>query len=373
MNKQKLILNGRFLLQNITGVQRVEREILVALDKLAVNGVIDVPEVILPVKGEIIAEPALQAIKLTRKGRLSGHLWEQLELPGFCKNKTLWCLGNTAPVLSLLSRTTKVLTMIHDLSYKYFPSAYSWKFRALYSTLIPIEIAKSDAVVTVSNAEKRAMAKHYPQLEASPAFYAAQNGGIPDDYAEVARKSELPKLEERNYGIYVGSLSKRKNAEGVLKAAVNFLETYPDMRFVVIGASSGVFDSFKVDIPEAVQARLDMRGQVNDPLEIYEAFKYARFLLFPSFYEASPMPPVEAMTFGCPVISSEIPSLSERCESAALYCDPHSAQSISKAIERLMNSNELWLDLSEAGRAKAAEYSWRLQTESLLKMSGYEI
>jgi glycosyltransferase involved in cell wall biosynthesis len=368
-----IVLNGRFLLQNITGVQRVEREILVALDGLAKQGLIKTPEVLLPEKGDVIAMPELQAIKLSRKGRLSGHLWEQLELPKYCDSKTLWCLGNTAPVMSLLSSNTRVLTMIHDLSYKYFPSAYSWKFRALYSTLIPIEISKSDVVVTVSNAEKDAMSQHYPKLKNAAHFYAAQNGGITDDAAYAARTQPLPALADRGYGIYVGSLSKRKNAEGVLKAAVRFLETYPDMRFIVIGASSGVFDSFNIDIPDRVKQRLEMRGQVNVPKQIYDAFAHARFLLFPSFYEASPMPPVEAMTFGCPVIVSTIQSLRERCGDAALYCEPDDLQSISGAIDTLRASEVLWNKLSESGRAKAAEYSWRCQTETLLQLSGFDL
>lgn len=373
MSTGKIVLNGRFLLQQVTGVQRVEIEILVALDKLASEGLIEPPEVLLPSKGDLVAAPKLDSIKLTRTGRFSGHLWEQLELPGLCKGKTLWCLGNTAPVLSLIDKSTAVLTMIHDLSYKYFPSAYSWQFRAVYSALIPLEINKSDVLVTVSNAEKAAMTSHYPKLLQSENFYAAQNGGIPDDAAQTAIASAVPGAPERGCGIYVGSLSKRKNAHGILKAAVKFLETYPEMRFVVIGASSHVFDSFDVTIPESVKDRLEMRGQINDPTIIYSAFQHARFLLFPSFYEASPMPPVEAMTFGCPVISSRIPSLQERCGDAALYCDADSDQSITQAIDKLMSSEQLWEELSGAGRKKAAEYSWKKQTVSLLNLSGYKL
>jgi glycosyltransferase involved in cell wall biosynthesis len=373
LSNSKIVLNGRFLLQNITGVQRVEREILVALDRLALQGLIEVPEVLLPEKGDVISMPDLKVIKLNRKGRLKGHLWEQLELPKYCGSATLWCLGNTAPIISLMSSKTSVLTMIHDLSYKYFPAAYSWKFRVLYSTLIPIEIDKSDVVVTVSNAEKNAMAKHYPKLKNVANFHSVQNGGVPDEDAVIATSKALPSLANRNYGIYVGSLSKRKNAEGVLKEAIRFLESYPNMRFVVIGAASGVFDSFNINIPSNVSERLEMRGQVNDPQEIYNAFSHARFLLFPSFYEASPMPPIEAMTYGCPVISSTIPSLKERCGDAALYCDPYNAQSISEAVDTLMASDSIWIKLSEAGRAQAAKYSWRRQTEALIKLSGGEI
>lgn len=373
MENRKIILNGRFLLQDVTGVQRVERELLVALDKMAAEGLIDTPELVAPEKGELISMPKLEAISLVRKGRLSGHLWEQLELPRYCKGKTLWCLGNTAPIASLFSKQTKVLTMIHDLSYKYFPSAYNWKFRALYSSLVPIELEKSDVVVTVSNAEKAAISSNYPKIKQAEHFHSAQNGGIPDELASAAQGNDTPGLEERGYGIYVGSLSKRKNADGVIKAAIRFLQAYPTMRFVIIGASSGVFDAFNITIPDDVKDRIELRGQVNDPQKIYESFNYARFLLFPSFYEASPMPPVEAMTFGCPVISSSIASLQERCGDAALYCDPHSDSDISSTIDKLMSCKETWNQLSEAGRRKAAEYSWQGQAEKLLNLSGVSV
>lgn len=373
MRKNTLIINGRFLLQDITGVQRVAREILLALDDLATKGFIDPPEVLVPAKGLIVAPLALESIGIKRVGKLTGHLWEQIELPRHARGHTLWCLGNSAPIASLFDRQTYVLTMIHDLSYKYFPSAYSWKFRALYSTLIPLEIRKSDIVITVSQSEKEMMSTYYPALSRAQNFHVVQNGGIPDVKASQAHASKFPNRNSREYGIFVGSLSKRKNAHGILKAAVKFLETYPNMRFVVIGATSNVFDSFEIIIPDAISERLEMRGQINDPTTIHEAFSKACFLLFPSFYEASPLPPVEAMTFGCPVIASDIPSLRERCGDAALYCDPNDDDSISAAIDRLIGSDELWNVMSRSGRECAAQYSWHKQTETLLRLSGIEV
>lgn len=364
----EIVLNGRFLLQDVTGVQRVQREVLVALDEMVTAGRIPAPSVILPAQGDIVNAPALKSIKLTRAGRFSGHLWEQFELPKLCQGKTLLCLGNTAPVLSLLSKTTRVVTMVHDLSYKYFPTAYSWKFKAFYSALIPLVLRKSDAVVTVSLAEKQAMARHYPALNIRSHFYAVHNGGVADLVATRVATESVPSIVSRPHGIYVGSLSSRKNAAGVVRAAIHFLETQPDMRFVVIGASSSVFENFAIDIPESVRDRFEMRGQINDPAVIHQAFLEARFLLFPSFYESCGLPATEAMTFGCPVVSSNIPSLQERCGEAAVYCDPNDLSSITAAVDRLMTEPDLWEHMSQTGRVQAAKYSWRSQTEELLKI-----
>ena len=85
------------------------------------------------------------------------------------------------------------------------------------------------------------------------------------------------------------------------------------------------------------------------------------------------MPPVEAMTFGCPVVSSKIPSLTERCGDAAMYCDADNQESIISAIDTIMTSEDKWRELSDAGLTKSATYSWRNQTEALLKLSGCKV
>ena len=359
-------INGRFLLQPITGVQRVAREALTIFDSMAADGRIAVPRLLLPANGEIVAPPDLRTIRPERVGRLSGHAWEQLDLPRHCGNEPLLCLGNTAPVGRLMSKNKPVVTMVHDLSYAYFPNAYSLKFRALYSAVMPVVLTQSDRVVTVSRAEMDAISRTYPKLNGDPRLSFLQNGGIRDVDAEVARHTPLPKRHERDYGIYVGSLTRRKNASGVIGGAIRFLRSFPEMRFVVIGATGASFEGVTYDIPADVAPRLEFWGQVNETSRIYRAFRGARFLLFPSFYEASPLPPIEAMTFGCPVISSDIASLTERCGDAAIYVKGDIPDAVDAAVSRLMTKDGLWESLSDAAVTQAAQYSWAQQAEGLV-------
>ena len=155
----------------------------------------------------------------------------------------------------------------------------------------------------------------------------------------------------------------------MLQAAIGFLQRHPDMRFVVIGASGASFEGVTLDIPEALRDRLEFRGQINDAGPIHAACRQARFLLFPSFYEASPLPPVEAMTFGCPVIASRIPSLTERCGEAALYCAPDDQDAIAAAIDSLMDDTT-WQTQSQAARTQAAGFTWEAQATGLLALCG---
>jgi glycosyltransferase involved in cell wall biosynthesis len=82
-------------------------------------------------------------------------------------------------------------------------------------------------------------------------------------------------------------------------------------------------------------------------------------LVFPSFYEASSLPPIEAMACGCPVVASSIPSLRERCGDAAIYCDPAAPLEIADAVYRIIVDEELKEDLREKGLERAALYDWK--------------
>ena len=64
------------------------------------------------------------------------------------------------------------------------------------------------------------------------------------------------------------------------------------------------------------------------------------------------------MACGCPVVVSDIPALRERCGDAALYCDPHDAASIAKAVLQIVDDAELRAKLTALGYQRAANCSW---------------
>ena len=65
------------------------------------------------------------------------------------------------------------------------------------------------------------------------------------------------------------------------------------------------------------------------------------------------LPPIEAMACGCPVIASDIPALRERCGDAAIYCDPADIDSITAAVERVIDDPPLRSSLKEMGYRQA--------------------
>ncbi|WP_241472174.1 glycosyltransferase family 4 protein [Mycolicibacterium neoaurum] len=375
----RLAINGRFLLQDVTGVQRVATEFVRALDEMLSAGTAPLLEVTLwlPARGEVKTELDLKVIRIRRVGRLSGHAWEQVELPFFSRKSVLLCLGNTAPLIRLIWNQSDTYTMIHDMSHKYFPTAYSRSFRLIYNVLIPVVIARSAHIITVSMSERDAILRHYPRIASSRRVTAVQNGGgeagvgasvsatptslCPGDH-------HVPALDLRTSTcLYVGSLTARKNRDGLIAAAKQLADSHK-VKFVFVGSTPVIFEG-TYDHEKNADG-LVFAGQVNDPEIVERFYREARVFVFPSFYEASPLPPIEAMSFGVPVVCSDIPSLRERCGDAAIYCDPHDVLSIVGAVSKLLSDERAWREMQTKGLSRAAQFVWQNQVRQVLAVMG---
>jgi glycosyltransferase involved in cell wall biosynthesis len=346
----KIVINGRFLTQALTGVQRYARELVQALDPILNTK----PELEVEVVSPRLSKspPTWRNIELRQVGYLHGHAWEQFELPWYSRGKTLFCPGNTAPVLSLLGFQRVVVT-VHDLSFRHFPDAYSKTFRRWYSFLIPLELRQADAIITVSETERIAILEHYPT--ASARLHAIPNGCLPAG-VQPDHQSLGGDLAHRKYVLYVGSLSRHKNFHGALEAAYRLIRKR-GFYFVFAGGIAGGIVASDINVPQDVTSHITFAGRVDDPT-LFRYYSHAACFLFPSYYEASGLPPLEAMACGCPTIVSNIPALKERCGDAAVYCNPHDIDSITAAVERVMDDDALRSKLRALGYQRAASYTW---------------
>jgi len=367
----EVIINGRFLMQPVTGVQRVARELTRALDHL-------VAEEGRPVRLRLVCEPDavlddldLKVTTIERAGgtsggriqRLRGHAWEQFVLPRRVRGGHLLCLGNTAPLLALHARH-QVTVMIHDLSYRQFPWAYRLHYRLGHRFMLPSLLHRAQTILTVSEREKAMLAALRP--EARGRIRVVQNGGWRDG-AIAACAAPLP-ADTPNTGpapgylLYVGSLSRRKNIHGVLAVAIR-LAREDGQATLIVGGGSDILAPIAGEVPADVAHLVRFTGPVTALDELGELYRNAGCLLFPSFYEASPLPPVEAMGFGCPVVVSAIPAMTERCGTAAVYCDPNSVDDMVAATRRVLADPA---QFAARSLRHARHWTWRDQAAGVL-------
>ena len=362
----RIAVNGRFLTQPVTGVQRVAREIVKALDAILPSQQ-GVSMVLYCPPGADHRSLALSHTDVRSIGRSSGAIWEQTELPFAVEADVLLCLGNSAPCGRLLARK-RTAVMIHDLSYLKFPQAYRAGYRIFHRLMLPLITRHSSRLFLVSNSERDNLLEIKPRLK--PRVTVVPNGSWSEHREKQADTAELQcrahACPKDGYGLYVGSFSKRKNFERVVETAISLART-EELPFVFVGSGGKVLRRTKMTIPEDVRHLLHFEGQVDDLTRLGELYRNARLLLFPSLYEACPMPPLEAAHFDCPVVASNIPSMWERCAEGVTYCDPYSVESIASAAREVLANGKQIRQRLQTNRENSRQVSWARQAESVLQ------
>ncbi|MES2354984.1 MAG: glycosyltransferase family 1 protein [Pseudomonadota bacterium] len=344
----KITINGRFLTQSVTGVQRYAIELIRALDSLLASGEIDSARYAV----QIIAPPGardlgVRHILVRHAGVLRGHLWEQLELPWLARNSLLVNLCNTAPI----AKVNQVVT-IHDAAVRAVPEAYSRMFRAWYRLLLPCIARMSKRVLTVSQFSKSELVGWLPLSEQKCVVISEGKEHIESVKSDNGVLTRFG-LTEKPFVLAVSSLSPNKNFRAIVEA----LQWLGDAQFDLViagGTNPRIFAGNAQSLPNFVKHV----GYVSDG-ELKALYEHASCFVYPSLYEGFGLPPLEAMACGCPVIVSNRASLPEVCGDAALYCDARDPRSIADQIVRLMGDSELRANLRQRGLERASGFSWK--------------
>lgn len=354
MTVGQIYINARFLTQSLTGVQRYALELVKAIDQLidcddpAIKGY---EFQLLAPQGDIHAVN-LKHIKVKQVGRLSGHLWEQVELPIHSWGGTLLNLCNTAPIMK---RNQAV--MMHDAAVYAAPQTYSLAFRTWYKFLFRVLGVTSKLILTCSQFSKKQLMEHCKIKESKlqMIYHGKEHMLSVNADPDYIAKSKL----DRPYVLAVSSRSPNKNFGSIIEAIK--LIKGADFDIVIAGGTNPkVFNTAGISDAETednLSHAVKYLGYVEEE-ELRALYDHAACFVFPSFYEGFGFPPLEAMACGCPVIASNAASMPEVCGDAVLYCNPHSPQDIADKIALLMSDSALREELSQRGLIQAENFSW---------------
>ncbi len=339
---RSIAVNGRFLSQPVTGVQRYAFELLNALDSLLDAGSIEPVPLTVLVPPDAVNLPQWPSIRIQRVGRFTGQLWEQLDLPIHAHGTLLFTPCGGAPIV----HRPHVIT-IHDAGVFSTPTAYTVAYRNYYKALQRVLSATASHILTVSEFSRRELiaALHLP---------AAKITAIPLSGEHILRcrpdEGVLPRngLRPGRYIVGVGSRNPNKNLKGLIDAAAFFPPSSLEL-VVAGGGNRSIFSDEQI-----ASARVRSLGFVNDN-ELRALYENAACFAFPSFYEGFGLPPLEALTLGCPVVVSNAASLPEIFGEAAAYCDPHSPEDIARQIQRACEGGNAD---RERRYARASSFTW---------------
>lgn len=159
------------------------------------------------------------------------------------------------------------------------------------------------------------------------------------------------------YFLFVGSLRRHKNWEGLIEAYAALPPALRRQRALVLaGPAHRAEESARRRIAALnLQDHVHLTGAVADS-DLPALYAGARAFVFPSFLEGFGLPPLEAMSLGVPVISSNRTCLPEVLGQAPLYIDPADGRALTDAMARVGEDENLHHQLSAHGPAHAATY-----------------
>ncbi len=249
---------------------------------------------------------------------------------------------------------------VFDLNFLRVREAWQTGRRAEYLSLslqVPVAAHQAARVLTLSphSAADIARLLHVPRRKIAviPAAPRALFRQAPDP--------QVVEAERAHYGafiLYVGALSAQKNVERLVHALA--LLDDPTTRLVLVGQPAGDYVE-RVLLPLVgrydLSSRVVFAGAVDDGT-LRALYHAALALAYPSLGEGFGLPIVEAMTCGCPVVTSNLSSMPEVAGDAALLVDPYAVDDLAAALDRVIHDDALCSDLTRRGRARAALYTW---------------
>jgi glycosyltransferase involved in cell wall biosynthesis len=246
---------------------------------------------------------------------------------------------------------TKEYVIIHDMIPFYYHENYPDYFNKLENFYIMWRLKasarKADRVITISEASKRDIIKYSHTDEKRIAV-------INNGYNAIEKKSyEEPK---EDYIIALTSPLPHKNAEGIVKSYERYCGiTKSPLPLKIIGIS----DILQYNLEERVSRNITCIKYVEKNEDLYQLIYGARVFLFLSLVEGFGFPPIEAMQLKTPVICSNLSSLPEVVQDAAVCVNPTDYVSVAEAIEAVLNGSYDIGELCRKGEINAERFNWQ--------------
>lgn len=257
----------------------------------------------------------------------------------------------------------RFIVTVHDLILLHFATGKAstlpwWKYKLrhmAYRYVLATAVRRAKHVLTVSQtvADELESRFHKSKRELT-VTYEGVDGGI-------TAAPGAPLVNEQ-YFLYVGNAYPHKNLETLLAA---FDKTQSSMKLVLVGRHDFFYERITSLIASMKRSSDVIRKeQVNDS-DLANLYTHATALVIPSYMEGFGLPPLEALSFGCRVIASDIPVFRETLDMLPVYVPPADVSAWTTAMNNV-SQTAITEDFAARARAWAAKYSWKTMAQQSL-------
>jgi glycosyltransferase involved in cell wall biosynthesis len=177
------------------------------------------------------------------------------------------------------------------------------------------------------------------------------------------------------YVVTLGGIEPRKNTINLLRACIHLRKRRPELSFqlLLVGEVHGL-PGFAMQVERARQFLPVVHAGYRSDEDVARLLTGARALLFPSLWEGFGIPPLEAMTAGALVITSDLASMPEVCGENAIYCDPYEPADIAATLAVCLEMAEQEREERvQAARRHAARFTWERMGEQVIQLLRAEL
>ncbi|MEI6043229.1 MAG: glycosyltransferase family 4 protein [Chloroflexota bacterium] len=227
-----------------------------------------------------------------------------------------------------------------------------------YLTHAPLKMA--DRIIASSRHERGVWIK----LGLNPAKVVIAPNVIDPDWLKGVKAA--PKVGQPQI-LYLGQLKYRKGFDLLARAIPLVVKEIPEARFIFAGHSPiHQYELLKLVEEGGVKDKVVFPGQLSDE-EKAAYFLASDLYVLPTRYEGFGIPLLEAMSAGCPVVSTNIPVVNEIIQDGenGLLAPPEDPVGLAKAIVRVLQDETLSNHLREGGRKAVVAYYTPLLIDQL--------
>lgn len=261
---------------------------------------------------------------------------------------------------------SKVILTVHDLGFLRNPKWFRRDRAVYYKKMIKKSVAYADRIIADSCATADDLMVF---MDVSQDIIDVVPLGVDEHYspAEDTAQTDLRqkyKLPEKFF-LYIGTLEPRKNIDRIVEAFSAIASETP-LDLVIAGR-----DGWKVKpIYKAIQ-NSPVRGRIHLPgfvaqKDLVTMYSAADILVWPSLWEGFGFPPLESMACGTPVVTSNLSSMPEVVDQAAILVDPFDIDSIASGMKRLATDVTLYKGIQHKGLNRASKFPWRITADMTL-------
>jgi len=238
-------------------------------------------------------------------------------------------------------------------------------------TLLPKSIKNADMIIAVSENTKKDIINCF---NISSDKIQVVYEGVDDFFKIINDKGRLEQVRKKyniskDFILNVSMITPRKNLITLIKAFKLLRDSKNIKCQLVIAGGKGWWyeDVFKTVSALRLEDEVIFTGYVPDEDLLY-LYNAATLFAYPSLYEGFGLPILEAMSCGCPVVASNVSSIPEVCEDAALMINPKDVEELSQAMYKLIIEGSLRQMLIKKGLERVKQFSWRKTAEQTLEI-----